>query len=102
MKKKPSKPYWEMTTAELREATKEFDKPLKRDTFRPLTPALKAQLARAKRKLPGRPPVGNGAERVLITLERGLLKQSDVYAKKHGLSRSQLISRGLQMIVSAA
>jgi hypothetical protein len=36
--KKPSKPYWEMTTAELREATKQFDEEFVADKGRPLTP----------------------------------------------------------------
>ena len=36
--KKPSKPYWEMTTAELREATKQFDEEFVGDKARPLSP----------------------------------------------------------------
>ena len=36
--KKRSKPYWEMTTAELREATKEFDEEFVGYRARPLSP----------------------------------------------------------------
>ena len=36
MKKKQTKPYWEMTTEELAEATKEFDKPIPLSKTRPL------------------------------------------------------------------
>ena len=43
MTRKKTKPYWEMTTEELREATKEFDKEFVEDRFRPLTPQERAQ-----------------------------------------------------------
>jgi len=51
--KKPGrqkKPYWEMTTEELAEATAEFDKEFIVETFRPLTPAQRALWERIKRK----------------------------------------------------
>jgi hypothetical protein len=52
-KKRPGgqkKPYWEMTTEELSEATKEFDKEFCIDSFRPLTAEEKALWQRIKRK----------------------------------------------------
>jgi hypothetical protein len=91
------KPYWEMTTAELREATKEFDREMV--PGRPLTPEMKAKLRRARSK-PGRPKIGKGAARVLITVERGLLGRADSFAKRHNLSRSQLIARGLEVVLN--
>jgi hypothetical protein len=42
--KKASKPYWEMTTEELREATKQFDEEFVGDKGRPLTPDEQALL----------------------------------------------------------
>ena len=54
------------------------------------------QKARRKR---GRPRVGGGARRVLVTLESSLLRRSDLYADKHGLSRSALIARGLEELL---
>ena len=42
-RKTPSKPYWEMTTAELREATKEFDREFISDTFGPPSAEQRAQ-----------------------------------------------------------
>ena len=41
-----SKPYWEMTTAELRDATKEFDQEFIGDTFGPPTAEQCARIVR--------------------------------------------------------
>jgi hypothetical protein len=98
--KRKQKPYWEMTTAELREATKEFDKPSSDNYgFGKPTPVAKAQLARAKRR--GRPTVGKGATSVLISIERGLLTKADRLAKRHKVSRSELIAAGLRVMLKA-
>lgn len=40
-----------MTTRELAEATKEFDKPFVADTFAPLSPEMRERWERAKRKV---------------------------------------------------
>src|SRR5271156_1904259 len=64
------------------------------DKARPLSPAMKAAWARAKRK-GGRPQVGRGATRVLISVERGLLEDADAYARQRRLTRSELFSRGV-------
>ncbi len=47
MKRKKTRPFWEMTTAELRAATKEFDEEFVGDKARPLSPAMRATLERA-------------------------------------------------------
>jgi hypothetical protein len=47
-RKPPAKPYWEMNTDELREATKEFDEEFVADKAKPLTPALRSQWERAQ------------------------------------------------------
>ena len=96
-----TKPYWEMTTEELRETTKEFDEPFVVARSRPLPPKMRAAWERAKRKKPGRPRVGQGAKRVLVTIEGGLLKQADTAAKKRGVTRSQAISEGLKAWLKA-
>jgi hypothetical protein len=49
---KKTKEYWNMTQAELAEATREFDREFVADTFRDMTPP--------KRK-PGGPRLANGA-----------------------------------------
>jgi hypothetical protein len=98
MKRKKLKPYWEMTTAELREATKEFDKEFV--PTRPLSTRMRAQLRRA-RLGPGRPKIGKGAKSVLISVEQGLLEDADAFARKYRLSRSELFARGLRTVLKA-
>ena len=98
MKAKQTKPYWEMTKAELKEATADLDQEFV--PTRPLAPAMKKRLAHAKAKR-GRPRVGQGAASVLVSLERGLLSQADDYAASHNLSRSQLIARSLKGYIEA-
>ena len=67
---------------------------------KPLTPAMRARERRARRKR-GRPVVGEGAEKVLVSLERGLLRQADSYARKHSKNRSQLMAEALRAILRA-
>ena len=95
MKNAPAKPYWEMTTAELRAATRKFDRTLV--PGEPLTPAMRARLRRARRR--GRPVIGQGAQRITTTVERQLLARADAFAKAHGVSRAELIARGLKAIL---
>jgi hypothetical protein len=58
-RKKKAMPYWEMTTEELREATRQFDEEFVAEKSRPLTPEMKALWERAKAKLP---PTDSAAE----------------------------------------
>ena len=53
-----------------------------------------------KRRGPGRPRIGKGAKRVLVTVERGLLEQADAYARRHHLTRSHLICDALRAIMA--
>ncbi|MCE5266354.1 MAG: hypothetical protein LLG00_00510 [Planctomycetaceae bacterium] len=94
-----SKPYWEMTTAELREATKEFDQEFIGETFRPATPQELARFERARKR--GRPRNGLGAKTISVTVEKRLLAQTDRLAKKLQVPRAALIARGLQAVVNA-
>jgi hypothetical protein len=48
--KRSTKSYWEMTTAQLREATKKFDEEFVGDEAQPLTPEMKTRWERAKAK----------------------------------------------------
>ena len=65
----------------------------------PLTPVQRASWDRAKKRKPGRPVVGQGAKRVPVTIEGGLLAEADAYAKRHGLKRTQLIADGLRLAI---
>jgi hypothetical protein len=93
---KKQKPYWEMTTAELREATREFDLGDGGPALKPPPEAL-ARLRRARRKNgPGRPIVGKGAKRVSVSIEGQRLKHIDQAAKRMGISRSQFIAQAVE------
>ena len=80
--------------------------PLDRGEFRasPLTKAdrIRHRRARARGRKAARPIVGNGAEKIRVSMERGLLYRADRFAKTHGLSRSQLIAEGLEMRLKSA
>src|SRR4051812_44188821 len=98
---KRKKKYSAMTTAELREATRHYDQEHVAAQARPLSKTDKARFRRAAAKArAGRPKIGKGAERVLITMERGLLGEVDAYAKRHNVSRSQLIAGGVRMAMA--
>lgn len=89
--RKPKKAYWEMTTAELREATRQFDDPKFHPKTLPVVAADRALHAQARRR--GRPRVGLGAARIQLTMERALLGRVDAHAKAQGLTRAQFLAR---------
>ena|SRR3990172_300544 len=93
------KAYWEMTAAELEQATKQFNEPSAADRSRPLKPAERKQWTRAKRKK-GRPKVGNGCTRVSVSMERGLLKRVTALAKQRRVSRSRLLAEVLELVLN--
>jgi metal-responsive CopG/Arc/MetJ family transcriptional regulator len=43
--------------------------------------------------------VGKGAKIVPVSIERGLLKDADAFAKRHRLKRSQLVAEGLRLVM---
>jgi hypothetical protein len=101
MSRKPKvKPYWEMTTEELREATKEFDEEFVADKAQELTPAMRARWERAKAKAGGADN-GAGRQTIAVRLEKGLLDQCLALAKKKRISRDALIARGLKALLAA-
>jgi hypothetical protein len=65
------------------------------EKLRPLTAEQRVRWRAAKRGRPKKPP-GTKAVPTLITVEPQLLRQADAYAKKAGLSRSQLFSDALR------
>lgn len=64
---------------------------------KPLSPRERRTFERMVKR--GRPTVGQGAEKIRISLERGLLRRTDQLARKLHVSRSQLIARGLQHVL---
>jgi len=83
-----------------------FDRPGYPEGFGPLPRAQQKLWAKVKRKLKaegaagGRPKVGKGARAVNVTIERGLLERADARAKAEGVTRAQLIARGLEAVLS--
>jgi metal-responsive CopG/Arc/MetJ family transcriptional regulator len=88
-------------TSEIAETRAGYGREFAIDEFGPMTAAERARWARAKRK-PGRPRRGKGAKVMSVSVERGLLSRSDALAKDLGLSRADLIERGLQAVLAAA
>jgi hypothetical protein len=73
----------------------------------PNDPIMDARLERALkrpaiRRGPGRPKVGQGATKVLISIEKGLLAKADRFAKTHKMGRSELIAKALSQVLLAA
>lgn len=95
------KPYTEMTTNELREATREFDQPMTVERkSRAMTPAQRAQYRRA---LNGNASVPSpSATRVLISVDPVLLKRVDAYARRRRMSRSELFAQGVEAFIGSA
>jgi hypothetical protein len=100
-----TKKYTRMTAGELGDATREFDRPDYEPKFkkppRRLQQRHDAVLKKARQDR-GRPPVGGGAHRIQVTMEKGLLARVDAYARQHGMTRSQLLAKGAAAIVAGA
>jgi hypothetical protein len=93
--KKKKKPFFEMTTAERNNAVKELDRESLMEESRPLSPKGQVLWELAKRRR-GRPRLGTGAVKVLVTFDPALLERVDAYAKGKNLKRSQLIAKALE------
>ena len=50
----------------------------------------------------GRPKIGNGSKVISVSVERGLLRQVDAFAKRTGMTRSELIARGMRAVMGNA
>jgi hypothetical protein len=98
--KTPQKHYWEMTTEELREATKEFDEEFVADRAKPMTAKMKAQWELAKAKL-SRDEDEKTEQTVTVRLNKALLDRCTALAKKKRLSRDVLVARGLRALLAA-
>jgi hypothetical protein len=98
--KNGSKPYWEMSTAELGRATAEFEREFVVDKFGAPTTTAKARMTRSNKKR-GRPTVGKGVKVISVSLEKGLLMKADKLAKRLRVSRARLISRGLEAMLNS-
>jgi uncharacterized protein (DUF4415 family) len=94
-RKKKVKAYWEMTTEELGEATKQFDEEFVADKATPLTPKMKALWEKAKAK-PDPPQ-----QTIVVRIDKALLNRCTALAKKKHIPRDALIARGLHALLAA-
>lgn len=91
------KRYSEMTTAQLRETTLQYDREWTGPGLpgRPLTAADRA----LHRKARGRPRVGKGAKIAPVSIERESLTWADGLARRHKLKRSEMVAQGLGLVM---
>jgi len=75
--------------------TSEFDKEFVADSFGAPPPAAKLHWERAKRRQ-------SRMAEIQVALPADLLKKSDALAKKLGVSRDELVDRGLHAVLAAA
>jgi len=94
------KPYGQMNTAELAQATREFEDDYAFERGRPLTAdGRKAHaLARAKGDREG----ARRTKVIALPVDRATLREADAFARRHGLTRSQLFARGVRAVMVAA
>jgi hypothetical protein len=50
----------------------------------------------------GRPRIGEGAKIVPVSIEGKLLRQADAFAREHRLKRSEMVARGLRLVMAEA
>jgi hypothetical protein len=99
MRKAKQKPYWEMTTEELAEATREFDADAPAVKGRRLTGKERASWERAMSK-DARSIFIKRREAFTFELDPDLVKQLDAVAKRKHLSRSEALERGLRSLMA--
>jgi hypothetical protein len=64
-----------------------------------LAPFERGEVPLSRRRLRGHPPIGTGAKVISVSIEPRLLTAADAYAKRHNLTRSQVIARALQLVM---
>jgi len=100
MKKSKTVKWDKLNARQLAAATAEFDEPMTIHRSRPLNAAERKKWNTARKR--GRPRIGRGAKAVSVTIEAELLEQADQLAHKLGLTRAQLIARGLKHVLKAS
>jgi len=90
---KKQKPFWEMNTKELAEATGEFDDP----NYNP--PAIKPTVAQRAQHLRWRRKRSAERSQLTLSLEKSLIKEADDYAVNHGVTFSDVVSDALRRLM---
>ena len=68
---------------------------------RPLDARQRATWRRIRNQI-GQPKIGKATVHVSVSLEKDLLNKADGFARNHGMSRSELIARGVKAILGIA
>jgi hypothetical protein len=78
-----------------------YNRVIPESELRDPTPSERAIIARQRRhnRKVGRPRIGKGAKMVAVTIELGLLRRADAFAKKHGMKRVEMVARGLLSVM---
>ena len=101
MKKKTNVSSFDSLTPEEKEAIFKDCERIQPQEGQPLTAADKREHRKAGLRV-GRPRVGRGVKRINISMERGLLKTADTFARKHGITRARLIAQSVKTYLAGA
>ena len=104
MKKRKSKldpieRFLELSDAEKDAEVARFDSGIDPSEWKPLTALQRKRWDKIQKRLRGRPKIGDGAKVLAVSVERGLLKEADAFAKRHNLKRSQMVAQGLRLVM---
>ena len=97
-RRSPIEEFIALPEAEKERIVAEFDQEFILDKARPLNAQARKIWLRHKRKM-GRSVKGQGHKVISVSVEKALLKRADAFAKKTGMTRASLISRGLSGVL---
>jgi len=90
------KPYWEMTTEELAQATREYDKPIPPYRMRPMTKQERVDWERMRKGPHHSIFISRDPNGIWVRLEPDVLQQALKYANANKLSLSDIINRSVK------
>ncbi len=99
--KSPYKTFAALSSEQKEAVYQQLDDPKIALRSKPLDRRMKSLWKKAKHK-GGRPRVGRGSARVLITMERGLMEDADAFAQRNGLTRAGLIAQSVRAYIAGA
>ena len=100
-KRGPSKPYWEMTLDELRNATKHYDRPVPLSKTKPLTKGERALFERMRRAPSVSVFITRDRQGVWVRLDPEIMRRSMRYASQRKMTLSEVINRSLKGMLAA-
>lgn len=94
------KEYVRESASEIAEDKARYGREMVIDEFGPMTPRARARWSKAKQKA-GRNPKKKRTSLTSLSVEAELLSRSDDLARSLGVSRAELIERGLKAVLAA-